>query len=104
MTVAYKVQEGDVFHAPRPEEYLNPKLVDYFAGRGLKKELAPISYSICVMYVSKSYVFYNSVSMWSNGLTRCAVMQRMERCHLELDMRTGNLGITSSRRQGNEEE
>jgi hypothetical protein len=85
---------GDLLSAKHAAEYINPYTVAYF-GAGYKTA-KPLSFSICVMYVSNSYVFYNSVAVWDSGRTVIQRMQRMERKDLLLDLRTGNLRMVTS--------
>lgn len=95
MSIGEHLTVGDIFHAAMPEDYLPPYIVDLYSPSAiLKKSVPVISYSMCVMFVSKSYIFYNAVTVYKNGLTRCEVMQRMNRSDLNLDLRTGHLKMT----------
>jgi hypothetical protein len=88
---------GDVLHAKHPTEYINPYTIAYF-GAGYKT-VKPVSYSICVTYVSNSYVFYNSVSIWASGRVVMESQRRMSLRDFFLDRRTGNLRMVTLLRQ-----
>jgi hypothetical protein len=84
---------GDTYSAPLPEEYINPYPIRTDRGTRVAK---PVGFSIRVVHVTNSFVFYDSLSIWETGYTEPGVMRKMAKSHLNLDCRTGQLELTSS--------
>jgi hypothetical protein len=84
---------GDTYSATVPEEYINPYPIRTDKGTRVAK---PVGYSIRVVHVTNSFVFYDSLSIWETGYTEPGIMRRVAKSDFKMDCRTGQMELTSS--------